>query len=228
MLYEFLKENRAELIERCRAKAGARREPPRKEPPQEEHGIPVLLTQLIETFRQEQTPEALTRHKAEGRGRPSLALVPPDITSAASRHGVQLRTQGFTIDQVVHGYGDLCQALTELALEKDAPITVDEFHTFNRCLDDAIADAVTAFSVGPVPSARSYVPSPGLGSPEQEMLSLIERAIHSFAAIKGGDVGVKGTTATLHESTLIALRNLVERTQGQDRTRAIISPAAPR
>ncbi len=60
------------------------------------------------------------------------------------------------------------------------------------------------------------------------MLSLIERAIHTFAAIKGGDVGVKGTTATLHEGTLLALRNLVGRTQGQDRTRAIISPAAPR
>ena len=221
MLYEFLKSNRAELIERCRAKA-ARRTPAHQQPPQGEDGIPRFLTQLIDTFRFERTPEALARHKAEGHRRPSLALVPPDIASAASRYGVELRSQGFTIDHVVHGYGDLCQALTELALEKDAPITVDEFHTFNRCLDNAIADAVTSFSSADAPatSEPAHVPSPGPGSPAQEMLSLIERAIHSFAAIKGGDVGAKGTTGALHEGSLIALRNLVERTHGQDRTRS--------
>lgn len=218
MLYQFLKDNRTELIARCRAKS-ARRTPTREEPPQDEDGIPRFLSQLVETFRLEQMPEALARHKAEGRGRPSLALVPSDITSAASRHGVHLRAHGFTIDQVVHGYGDLCQALTELALEKDAPITVDEFHTFNRCLDDAIADAVTSFSSAVVPAsgAQGNAPSQGEGSPAQEMLSLIERAIHSFAAIKGGDVGLKGTTSSLHESSLVAMRNLIERTFGKDR-----------
>ena len=53
--------------------------------------------------------------------------------------------KGYTLDQVVHDYGDLCQAVTELALEQNAPITTGEFRTLNRCLDNAIADAVTAF-----------------------------------------------------------------------------------
>ena len=39
--------------------------------------------------------------------------------------------------------GDICQAVTELALEQHAPITTEEFHTLNRCLDTAIAEAVT-------------------------------------------------------------------------------------
>jgi hypothetical protein len=39
--------------------------------------------------------------------------------------------------------GDVCQAITELALDQKAPITVKEFHTLNRCLDAAIAEAVT-------------------------------------------------------------------------------------
>lgn len=50
---------------------------------------------------------------------------------------------GYTVSQAVHDYGDICQAITELALELGAPISVKEFHTLNRCLDAAIAEAVT-------------------------------------------------------------------------------------
>jgi C4-dicarboxylate-specific signal transduction histidine kinase len=50
------------------------------------------------------------------------------------------------------GYGELCQAITDLAVERDAPFSVEEFCTLNRCLSNAIAiaiaiaDAVTEFS----------------------------------------------------------------------------------
>lgn len=47
---------------------------------------------------------------------------------------------------MVHDYGDLCQAITDLAVERDAPFTVDQSRILNRCLDNAIADAVTEFS----------------------------------------------------------------------------------
>src|SRR5438045_9318904 len=68
-----------------------------------------------------------------------------EIGEGAAEHGDELHRKGFTIDQVVHDYGDLCQAITELAVEQGAPIAVTEFRTLNRCLDDAIADAVTRF-----------------------------------------------------------------------------------
>src|ERR1700682_6503454 len=199
MLYEFLKTNRAELITRCRAKS-AKRALPNAKPAVSEFGTPQFLAQLIETFRVEQTPEALARHKAAGHGRPSLALVPSDIPGTAAKHGDEMRRQGLTVDQVVHGYGDLCQALTELALEVDAPISVDEFHTFNRCLDDAIADAVTAYSGdrdNPIPNTDVRVTNVQPESLAQEMRTLIETAVLSFAAIKSGHVGVQGTTSTL-------------------------------
>jgi hypothetical protein len=213
MLYEFLKSNRADLIARCHAKA-AQRTFPRAMPAATEYGIPQFLAQLIETFRLEQTPEALARHMSAGHGRPSLALVPSDIASTAAKHGDEMRRQGLTIDQVVHGYGDLCQALTELAMERDAPITVDEFHTFNRCLDDAIADAVTAYSRdadNPIPSTEVHARNERPGSPAQEMRNLIETALLSFAAIKEGHVGMKGTTAAVHERSLIGIRDLLKR-----------------
>ena len=50
------------------------------------------------------------------------------------------------MDQVIHDYGDLCQAITELAFEQAAPFETKEFRTLNRCLDNAIADAVTEFT----------------------------------------------------------------------------------
>lgn len=211
MLYDFLKTNRTELIARCRAKA-AKRNSPHTAPAENDHGIPQFLAQLIETFRLEQTPEALARHKASGPGRPSLALVPTDIASTAAKHGEELRRQGLSINQVVHDYGDLCQALTELAMEKDAPISVDAFHTFNRCLDDAIADAVTSFSrdrANPISNTDAHATNE---RPEAlEMRNLLEMAILSFAAIKAGGVSLKGTTSALHERSLIGLRDLIDR-----------------
>ena len=211
MLYEFLKTNHAELIQRCRVKA-AKRALPRTLPSDDDYGIPQFLTQLTETFRIERTPEAMARHRERGPGRPSLALVPEGIPTTAAKHGKEMRANGLDIDQVVHGYGDLCQALTELAMELDAPITVDEFHTFNRCLDDAIADAVTSYSRNPgMPMAKSTGHAMNL---TQDVLSgmrdMTERALQSFAVIKAGEVGLKGTTAALHELSLHRLRDLID------------------
>jgi hypothetical protein len=95
--------------------------------PELESGVPLFIDQLSEMLR--------------------LSLPSSDaIASSAGIHGRALSRTGFTVAQVVHDYGDVCQAVTELAQEKDAPITVGEFHTLNRCLDDAIAEAVTAYT----------------------------------------------------------------------------------
>ena len=201
MIHEFLEQNRAELVARCKTKA-AKRVVPGKALMVTDSGVPQFLAQLIETFRLEHTPAALAGHKARGHGKPSLALVPADIAATAAKHGEDLRRHGLTIDQVVHSYGDVCQALTELAMEKGAPISVDEFHTFNRCLDDAIADAVTAFSRDAGATAE----------PERfprEVSVLMESALLSFAAIQAGRVGARGTTADLHARSLLRLRELI-------------------
>lgn len=39
----------------------------------------------------------------------------------------------------------MCQAITELATTKKAIITAAEFHDLNRCLDAAIAGAVSEY-----------------------------------------------------------------------------------
>ena len=92
--------------------------------------------------------------------------------------------QGFTVDQVVHDYGDLCQAVTELALEKNAPVSTDEFHTLNRCLDDAIADAVTEFGWQRdqlISQMGSRAMSERLGSLAHELRNHLNTAMLSYA-----------------------------------------------
>ena len=55
---------------------------------------------------------------------------------SAALHGRELLHKGYTIEQVVHDYRDLCQAVTDLAFEVGKSIETDEFRTLNRCLDN--------------------------------------------------------------------------------------------
>ena len=127
MLYEFVDLNRDVIIARARDRVRSRPWPS-VAPGEVEHGVPLFLTQLSETLRLESTS----------------APFPTDaIGAAAARHGGDLLRSGFTVSQVVHDYGDICQTITALAVEQRAPIAVEEFHTLNRCLDTAIAEAVT-------------------------------------------------------------------------------------
>src|SRR5438045_7897060 len=135
MLHEFLTENRGTLVGRCVAKV-AKRPAPAATVAEMSHGIPLFLAQITEMLRSE---------AASGAVDPGKTRTATEMGASASAHGDELQKQGFTVDQVVHDYGDLCQAITELAVEQGAPIAVTEFRTLNRCLDDAIADAVTRF-----------------------------------------------------------------------------------
>jgi hypothetical protein len=142
MLHDFLTTNRAELIDRCRTKVG-QRTAPRATDDELTHGVPLFLDQLIRTLQVEQTTEPMRSRKVSG---PSGGGRPGEIGNAATVHGRELLRHGFSVDQVVHDYGDLCQAITDLGFELKAGIEVSEFRTLNRCLDNAIAEAVAEFA----------------------------------------------------------------------------------
>ena len=127
MLYEFVTTYRDSIIDRARQKLTARPWPPASSD-ELENGVPLFLTQLSEKLKSELTGGAHS---------------PSAIGSTATRHGRELMALGFSVSQVVHDYGDICQAITEIAIEQNAPITTDEFKTLNGCLDTAIAEAVT-------------------------------------------------------------------------------------
>ena len=124
MLHDFITEHRDEIIARTRAKS-AERAQPRPVDTEVERGIPLFLAELSQT---------LERATAQ------------NMDESATKHGNDLLRMGFSVSQVVHGYGDVCQVVTELALESETPIATEDFRIFNRCLDEAIASAVTEYA----------------------------------------------------------------------------------
>jgi len=212
MLHEFLAANRADLVDRCRLKVAQRRAP-KPTDHELEHGVPHFLEQLIKTLRVEQTLEPLRSRSVSGpSGGEGSAL--SEIGMTAARHGRELLQQGFTVDQVVHDYGDLCQAITDLAYEHDVPFEVDEFRTLNRCLDNAIADSVTEFAYQRdllLADSGVQALNERLGFLAHELRNLIQNAQLAVTAIKAGNVGLAGATGAVLDRSLIGLRNLVDR-----------------
>jgi signal transduction histidine kinase len=226
VLHEFLTTNRADLIERCRLKV-AKRLAPKGAGKELTHGIPSFLDQLIKTLKVEQTSDPMRSRRVSG---PSGGgAVVSEIAATAALHGRELSEQGFTVDQVVHDYGDLCQAITDLAFERGVPIDIDEFRTLNRCLDNGIADAVTAHAFqrnSLVESNSVKALNERLGFLAHELRNHIHTATLAVMAIKAGNVGTTGATGALLDRSLIGMRNLVDRSLADVRITAGMPPRA--
>jgi hypothetical protein len=118
MLHEFISDNREEIIKRSIGMGGT----PASAADVIEHGL--FVDQLSDALRMGLTRSRGPRVRFEHR-RP---------------------LSGLTGSQVVwQDYFDVRAAITELALEMDALITVEEFSRLDRCIDDAIAQAVAGF-----------------------------------------------------------------------------------
>jgi len=224
VLHEFLTIHRAELVERCRLKV-AKRMAPKVSDWELAHGIPSFLDQLIKTLQVEQTSEPMESRRVSGPsgGGPRAS----EIGSTAALHGRELSKYGFSIDQVVHDYGDLCQAITELAFERDAAIGIDEFRTLNRCLDNGIADAVTeyAFQRGALVETNGVKSlNERLGFLAHELRNHIQTATLAITAIKAGNVGMGGATGAVLDRCLIGMQSLVDRSLADVRVAAGMPP----
>jgi len=140
VLHEFVTSYRDELARRCSAKVSERGAPSvtAAELP---HGVPLVLEQLVWALRSEQESPASQRGRRPSRKTPATV----EVSRTAALHGKALREQGYTAGQVVQDYADISEAITELAAECHAPVTVDELHSLNRFLDSAIADAVASY-----------------------------------------------------------------------------------
>jgi signal transduction histidine kinase len=223
VLHKFLTDNRAELVDRCRAKA-AQRLPPASGT-DVVHGIPCFLDQLVKTLQVEQTSQPLLSRTVSGPsgGGPAIS----EIGVTATLHGRELSERGFTIQQVVHDYGDLCQAITDLAHERGESIEVDEFRTLNRCLDNGIADAVTEYVFQRNALAEIHgdaALNEKLGLLAHELRNLLFAASLALKAVRTGHVGLTGATSTVLDRSLIGMRHLIDRTLADVRAAEGISP----
>src|SRR5688572_9989332 len=205
MLHEFITAYRDPIIARTREKLTDRPWALVSES-ELEHGVPLFLTQLSETLRLEVT---------------TTSFSDAAIAASAARHGRELRALGFNISQVVHDYGDICQAITEVAVEQKLPITTEKFHTLNRCLDTAIAEAVTEHARITTES-RSTEEIERSGQLAHEIRDILNTALLAFHTLKRGTVAVNGSTGTVLGRSLMSLRDLVDNTLSDIRMAANI------
>ncbi len=200
MLDDFLIANRADIIERAHRGVDPIVRPGLLDVELAE-GIPIFLDQLVAALRSERSSDVVDHR---------------DISVSAGRHGHDLLRRGVTIGQVVHVYGDVCQAITDLALHSNAQISREEFRTLNQCLDDAIAQAVTEYArqreLAVVNSGTER-----LGVLAHELRNLLNVAMLSFESIQSGHVTANGSTGQMHGRSLMNLRELVDRSLAEVR-----------
>jgi signal transduction histidine kinase len=203
VLSQFIHTNRDTIIARTRTKL-AHRPWPAVSSHELENGVPLFLNQLTDTLR------------LEGTATPFSATA---IGNSAASHGADLLALGFSVSQVVHDYGDICQAITELAVEQAAPITNEEFHTLNRSLDTAIAEAVTEHA-RLTAHTTAYAETERIGQIGHELRNQIHTALLAFETLKRGAVAINGSTGSILGRCLVAVRDLVDTTLSEIRLAA--------
>lgn len=211
MMHDFLASNQEELAARCRDKVRGRVGRAATER-QLNEGIPLFLDQLIRTLSVEHSDSQGDTRSISGPagGNPAHS----EVSVSAARHGRNLLALGLTVDQVVHDYGDLCQAITDLAVERNVPFQVNEFRTLNRCLDNAISDAVTEFSYqrdAVAVETNTSESNKQMALLAQELRNLLGTASLAFSAAKAGQLNLSGATGTILERSLNGLERLISK-----------------
>jgi signal transduction histidine kinase len=228
-LLEFLKANETAILasveEKSSALAGAR---PASEPAR--RGLSIFFNQLLHVL--EHAPIEPTQANVDKDGmakaaddgdEPAIAHAagrPYDVEVArsAGAYGSVLQHLGYTLSHVVHAYGSICQSITELAIAKNASITNEEFRELNRCLDTAIAGAVTMFH-----AERAE----GFNTRETEHLGFLAHELRnglaivntSLRLIRSGTVGFSGSIGQVLDRALKRQQELIDRSLAEVRLR---------
>ena len=210
MLHEFLTANRGAILALTRNKTEALSE---SKPTSRklERGLPEFYDRLIHALKK----------NTDGQGRAKPERYAPSTTI----HGEESLRLGYTVSQVVHGYGALCQAITETARKMTMTIAPEEFSTLNQSLDVAIAEAVTGFE-RPSGKAVERDSTKKIGFLVHELRNALGAAVLAHAMIKEGKLGVGGGTNAALDRNFERMRDLLDRSFFEIRLRH--DPAADR
>ena len=185
-------------------------------------GLPIFFRQLQDVLEFAPLEPLESEVDTDGMVKAAYAADEPAIAKASGRpyevkvalsagtHGIELQKLGYTLSHVVHGYGALCQAITEIALAKDVPITTAEFRNLNQCLDTAIAGAVTTFQTQRT-EGESARETQHLGFLAHELRNALGVITVSLNLIKSGTVGFAGSTGQGLDKALKRAKELIDR-----------------
>jgi signal transduction histidine kinase len=211
-LSKFLDQHR-EVIERRTRDVFLARSVPMPAESELQRGIPIFMEQLIETLNR--------GHEVDGE------IDDGEIAKTAADYGQRLFGLGFTVSELVHGYGSVCEVLTKLAGEVGHDIATSDFEVFNRVLDVAIAESVTAHEHSRTAEANEKE-SERIGALAHELKNTLASATLALGIIKRGTVGTRGPTAEVLDRSLARMGVLVDRSLTQVRLRTDPTPVPER
>jgi len=211
-LSEFLVQHR-EVIERRTSEVFFARSAPRPAESELRRGVPVFMEQLIETL---------------DRGDELAGEInDSEIAKTANDYGRRLFGLGFTVSELVHGYGSVCEVVTKLAREVGQDIATGDFEVFNRVLDVAIAESVTAHERERSAYAAEKE-NERIGALAHELRNSLYAATVSLEVIKKGTVGTHGPTADVLDRSLTLMGALIDRSLAEVRLRSDPAPLPER
>ena len=224
--YEFLLENREKILE-ITEQTSLQLAGVRPSSALLKSGLPIFFDQLVKIIKisldaKPINPEGMVKAAAES-NEPALAKASGhdgevELAREAGLHGKELLRLGYTLSHVVHAYGAMCQAITNLAAEQNIIITSNNFRDFNRCLDVAIAGAVTEYqSLKNVQEVNREVKH--LGYLAHELRNALTSVCVSIQLIKKGSVGFAGNTGQVLDRSLLRLQELIDRSLTEVRLR---------
>lgn len=228
-LVEFLKAHeraiQERIAEKCSALAGVR-----PDSAVTNSGLPVFFQQLLHVL--EHAPTEAVHLDVDQVGmvkaandcdEPAIAVAAGrpfdvEVAKSAGAYGRELHELGYTLSHVVHAYGAICQSITEIAIEKKAAITTEEFRALNRCLDTAIAGAVTMFHTERACDWNNRE-TQHLGFLAHELRNALAIVNTSLRLIKEGTVGFGGSIGQVLDRALKRQQELIDRSLAEVRLR---------
>ena len=213
MLADFIRANRDSLVALC-AERAERRSAGMNSAAAREFGTAQFLEPLILALATSGSVAARARHEDAAEKYEELAAV----DAIAARHGMEMLADGVPVDWVIHEYGDLCQAITQLAQRRKARIPTREFEALNWCLDNAIASAVSEYAHQRELLAvreNSEAMHECLGRLADELRVPLSSALRAAAALRAGGGATDPSLAL--ERNLDALREVIDRSLAQIR-----------
>jgi signal transduction histidine kinase len=224
-MYTFLINNRDEILNRSRENITLRLGQTAI-PEYLVDAIPLFLGQLERTFlADETTGEA--RGAQGGLTRAAGETKVADMSFSRAVCDEKLTALSFTVDHVVHDYGDVCRAVTDLAVEHEIPFAVKEFRILNGCLDSAIANAMTVFSFehdAAVETERTAEVNRRLGYLMHEVRNALGIATMAALAMEARNLTIKSATGVVLTRSLATLTALTNRTLEEVKRAGALEP----
>jgi signal transduction histidine kinase len=210
-LHEFLDDHRSKILQLTQHKIAEQSS--QGSSPELIESLPEMLDEVVAALREDVGLERETTST--------------DPANTARVHGRRRLRLGFTMTELVHDYGALCQAITTLAEESSA-IRPHEYQILSQALDTAIAEAVSEYAAerevdrGETHALRA---TKHLGCIVHELRNALAAATMSFEAIKSGEVAICGRTGHMLERSLKRAQDLIDRSLAEVRLRSGIELA---